>query len=118
MRLIKEFDNIDDALQKHGLTDILVGKVGLDRIRKTAQTALVLQFIPTLPAIIPFLELTPNQEYLVKRIRELAKGGCMSEFRWNSGSSFNGKDWDNSLPTDSAVNLIFFISYMRGGLKI
>ncbi|KAK9745680.1 Cytochrome B561, N terminal [Popillia japonica] len=112
MRLIKEFDNIDDALQKHGLTDILVGKVGLDRIRKTAQTALVLQFIPTLPAIIPFLELTPNQEYLVKRIRELAKGGCMSEFRWNSGSSFNGKDWDNSLPTDSAIMMHLFASYL------
>ncbi|KAI4466723.1 hypothetical protein MML48_2g00003042 [Holotrichia oblita] len=112
MRLIKEFDNIDDALQKHGLTDILMGKVGLDRIRKTAQTALVLQFIPTLPAIVPFLELTPNQEYLVKRIRELAKGGCMSEFRWNSGSSFNGKEWDNSLPTDSAIMMHLFASYL------
>lgn len=63
----------------------------------------VAQFIPTLSALIPFLELTPNQEYLVKRIKELSKGGCMSEFKWNGGGSFNGKDWDHNLPTDSSV---------------
>lgn len=75
----------------------------MDRLRKTAQMIPVIQYIPTFSALIPFLELTPNQEYLVKRIRELSKGGCMSEFKWNGGSSFNGKEWDNSLPTDSAV---------------
>lgn len=96
-------------MQKHGLTDIQIGKVGLDRLRKTAQTALVLQFIPTLPTLVPFLELTPNQEYLVKRIKELAKGGCMSDFKWNSGGNFNGKDWDSSLPTDSAVYSHLFV---------
>lgn len=35
---------------------------------------------------------------------ELAKGGCMSEFRWNSGGSFNGKPWDENLPTDAMVS--------------
>lgn len=61
-------------------------------------------FIPSLATLIPFLELTTNQEYLEKRIRELAKGGCMSEFKWNGGSSYKGKDWDDSLPTDCAVS--------------
>lgn len=104
-RLVKEIDYIDDALQKHGLSDVHVGGVGLDRLRKTAQMAPVLQFIPTISTLIPFLELSSNQEYLVKRIRELAKGGCMSDFKWNGGSSFNGKEWNDSLPTDGAVSL-------------
>ncbi|KRT84066.1 hypothetical protein AMK59_1625 [Oryctes borbonicus] len=111
-RLITEFDNIDDAFNKHGFNDIQIGKVGLDRLRKTAQTAQALQFIPNLPTLIPFLELTPNQEYLVKRIKELAKTGCMSDFKWNSGSSFNEKDWDASLPTDSAIIMHLFAAYL------
>lgn len=53
---------------------------------------------------MPFLEITTNQEYLEKRIRELARGGCMSEFKWNGGSNYKGKDWDESLPTDCAVS--------------
>lgn len=64
-------------------------------------------FIPSLATLIPFLEITTNQEYLEKRTRELAKGGCMSEFKWNSGSSYKGKDWDDSLPTDCAVSTNF-----------
>ena len=29
----------------------------------------------------------------------------MSEFRWNSGGSLHGKDWEEHLPTDSAVSI-------------
>jgi hypothetical protein len=36
---------------------------------------------------------------------ELAKGGCMSEFRWNSGGSLHNKDWEEHLPTDAAVSM-------------
>ncbi|XP_022910127.2 transmembrane protein 209 isoform X2 [Onthophagus taurus] len=115
--LVKEFDSIDECLQKHGFGDIQIGKVGLERLRKTAQTMPVLQFIQTLPIVIPFLELTPNQEYLVKRIRELAKGGCMSDFKWNSGSNFNGKEWDNNLPTDCAIVMHLFASYLDTQLQ-
>lgn len=34
---------------------------------------------------------------------ELANGGCISAFKWNGGSEFKGKRWDDTLPTDSAV---------------
>lgn len=111
-RLVKEFDRINDSLEKHGLTDIKIGCVGLDRLRKAAQMVQVAQFIPSLATLIPFLEVTPNQEYLVKRIRELAKAGCMSEFKWNGGSSFNGKEWDDSLPTDCAIVMHLLASYL------
>lgn len=107
-RLISEFENVNEELQKHGFADITIGGVGLDRLRKTAQTSYVTQYIPSLSTLIQFLEITPNQEYLVKRIRELAKGGCMSDFKWNGGSRHNGKEWDPSLPTDSAVGYTNF----------
>lgn len=103
-RIILEFDHVNESLQKHGFSDVQVGTVGLDRLRKTVQLTPTIQFFPTLSTLIPFLELTPNQQYLVKRIRELARGGCISDFKWNSGSSFNDKKWDISLPTDCAVS--------------
>lgn len=95
---------MNDEFAKLHLNDIKIGNVGLERLRKTAQTMPVIQYVPTLTALIPFLEVTPNQEYLIKRIKELAKGGCMSEFKWNSGGSYNGKEWDDSLVNDSEVS--------------
>ncbi|XP_023029269.1 transmembrane protein 209 isoform X2 [Leptinotarsa decemlineata] len=111
-RLVKEFDSINDSLDTHGLSDIKIGGVGLERLRKTAQTSAVAQFIPSLPTLLPFLEITANQEYLVKRIRELARGGCISEFKWNGGGTYNGKDWDVSLPTDCAIVMHLLASYL------
>lgn len=105
-RLVREFDTVDELLQKHNFSDVKVGAVGLDRLRKIVQIAPGAQFFPTLSTLIPFLELTPNQEYLVKRIHELSQGGCMSDFKWSSGGSFNDKPWDSSLPTDCAVRLL------------
>ena len=34
----------------------------------------------------------------------------MSEFRWNSGGSLHGKDWEEHLPTDSAVSIVLQLS--------
>ncbi|PNF40193.1 Transmembrane protein 209 [Cryptotermes secundus] len=115
-RLVKEIEAVDEALQRHGLADIRVGSVGLERLKKTAQILQVSQNIPTLISLIPFLELTSNQEYLVTRIKELAKGGCMSEFRWNSGGSLHNKDWEEHLPTDSAVVMHLFATYLDSQL--
>ncbi|XP_076268905.1 transmembrane protein 209 [Rhynchophorus ferrugineus] len=111
-RLVKEFDVINDSLEKHGMTDIRIGGVGLDRLRKTAQMSQIIQFIPSLSTILPFLELHANQDYLVKRIRELSRGGCMSEFRWNAGGHYNSKEWDASLPTDCSIVMHLLASYL------
>lgn len=105
-RVSLEIDNICATLIRHGLSDSQPGHVGLDRLRKLAQAPFLVSAIPTLPTLVPFLELSNNQEYLVKRIKMLAKGGCMSEFKWNGGGSHNGKEWDTSLPTDSAVSVL------------
>lgn len=34
----------------------------------------------------------------------------MSEFRWNSGGSLHSKDWEEHLPTDSAVSIVVQLS--------
>ena len=81
----------------------------MDKLRKLAQS-FTISLTPTLPALIPFLELSSNQDYLVNRIKTLARGGSMSEFKWNSGGSYNGKEWDTSLPTDTAVIEIIFLN--------
>lgn len=105
-RLVYEIDTVNKTLERHGLNDIKIGEIGLDRLRKTADMVPVTHLIPSLKSLIAFMELSPNQEYLVKRIRQLVKGGCMSDFSWNSGVSHNGKPWNDSLPTDCAVSNI------------
>ncbi|KAG7199543.1 hypothetical protein KM043_014154 [Ampulex compressa] len=116
-RVATEIDNICSALVRHGLSDSQLGNVGLDRLRKLAQAPFLVSAIPTLPTLVPFLELSNNQEYLVKRIKTLAKGGSMSEFKWNSGGSHNGKEWDSSLPTDTAIIMHLVSTYMDTQLE-
>ncbi|XP_032674619.1 transmembrane protein 209 isoform X2 [Odontomachus brunneus] len=116
-RVALEIDNICVALIRHGLSDSQPGHVGLDRLRKLAQAPFLVSAIPTLPTLVPFLELCNNQEYLVKRIKTLANGGCMSEFKWNGGGSHNGKEWDSSLPTDSAIIMHLISTYMDTQLE-
>nr|CAD7589196.1 unnamed protein product [Timema genevievae] len=111
-RLVLEMDQVDEAFQRYGLSDVRVGGVGLERLKKTSRTIQAIHNIPVLVRIIPFLELTSNQEYLINRIRELAKGGCISEFRWNGGGNFHGKPWEDHLPTDSDVVMHLLATYL------
>lgn len=46
-----------------------LGSVGLERLKKTASIPQVAASIPSLPRLVPFLEISPHQEYLVARIR-------------------------------------------------
>lgn len=110
--LSKEIDEIDSSLLKHGVSDVQMGYVGLDRLRQTAQSNMILQLIPNLSILVPFLEVTTNQEYLVNRIRQLARGGCMSDFKWKGGGRYNDKEWNTTLPSDSQILMHFFITYM------
>lgn len=117
-RLVREIDAMDQGFQRLGLADIKIGAVGLERLKKTVQMAQVAQNMPTLPSLVRFLEFSSNQEYLVARLKELAKGGCMSEFRWNSGGKFHGKDWDEHLPTDAALVMYLVATYLDNQLPL
>lgn len=67
--VIKEINQIDESLLKHGLADVRIGYIGLDRLRKIAQNLQIIQQVPTLPILVPFMEISNNQEYLVQRIK-------------------------------------------------
>lgn len=98
------FSQSSQNAECRGFSDIQIGKVGLDRLKKTAEIQQLVSFyVPMLPMIIPFLEISSNQEYLVQRIKDLAKGCVLSEYKWNGGGSYNGINWDEHLPVDSAV---------------
>lgn len=101
-RLVKEFDKIDTEFKNRGFGDLKIGSVGLERLKKTAENHQTLSLhVPSLPMVIPFLEMSTNQEYLVQRIRELAKGSSINDYRWNSSSTF---DHSEHLTTDAAVS--------------
>ena len=66
---MNEFDKVDESFQKCGLSDMRLGLVGLERLKKTANIPQISSSIPSLPRLVHFLEITPHQEYLVARIR-------------------------------------------------
>ena len=59
-----------------------------------------------------FLSSAPDG-YILKRIKELANGTCMNDFLWNSGGeSSSQRPWNNESPTDSALILYLFASFL------
>lgn len=109
-------DETDKAFQERGFTDMKIGSVGLERLKKMASTNQhLLQNIPMLTKLIPFLELTTNQEYIVQRIRELAKGSCMKNYKFNS-VSFNQPEQADHIPSDAGIIFHLFCTYLDSQL--
>ncbi|XP_073837897.1 transmembrane protein 209 [Musca autumnalis] len=116
-RLLKEMEHIDASFKQRGLHDMQIGSIGLERLKKTVENQqFVTQYMPMLPMVVPFLEMSSNQEYLVQRIKDLAKGSCIADYRWNSGSEYHGLKWDEHLPTDSAILFHLFCVYLDSQL--
>ncbi|XP_017864383.1 PREDICTED: transmembrane protein 209 [Drosophila arizonae] len=116
-RLVKQIDNMDEIFRQRGLSDFKIGAVGLERLRKMAENQQFVQSCaPMLPLLFPFLDTFTNQEYLVQRIRDLAEGSCMGDYRWNSGDSYKGKVWGTHLPTDAAIVFHLFCVYFDSQL--
>ena len=99
-RIVDEIDNTDYTFKTKGFSDIQIGAIGLERLKKTAENQLITMHVPKLPLLVPFLDMASNQEYVVRRIRDLAKGSCLTEYNWNAGSTYKGLNWDEHLPTD------------------
>ena len=114
VRLVKEIDETNAQLKKLGMTEVLIGQAGLERVRKASNLPNLLDTLPSLRKLVPFLELTTHQEYLVNRVRELSRGGAMSAFRWDGG----GVGWrgDRGLPTDSEVVMHCVACYLDSRL--
>lgn len=116
-RLESEIKKIDSAFKNRGFSDMQIGSVGLERLKKTVDNQqFVTHYVPMLPLIVPFLEISTNQEYVVQRIKDLAKGTCIADYRWNCGSSHQGQRWDEHLPTDAAILFHLFCTYLDSQL--
>ncbi|KAM8794011.1 transmembrane protein 209-like [Eudromia elegans] len=70
----------------------------------------------TLHAIMQYLDVAANQEYVVARIRELAQGGLLSAFHWDRGGDFRGRPWAADLPTDCAILMHLLCTYLDSRL--
>ncbi|KAK7814096.1 hypothetical protein U0070_020955 [Myodes glareolus] len=112
--LVQETESVSTQMRRMGCPELQIGEASVTSLKQAALVKAPL--IPTLNAIVQYLDLTPNQEYLFERIKELSQGGCMSSFRWNRGGDFKGRKWDTDLPTDSAIIMHVFCTYLDSRL--
>ncbi|XP_077565596.1 transmembrane protein 209 [Stigmatopora nigra] len=112
--LVKEMDLVNTQLRRMGCPELQIGEASISSLKQAA--VMKASSIPTMNAIVQYLDITPNQEYLVDRIKELAHSGCMSSFRWNRGGDLKTRKWDTDLPTDCAVLMHIFCTYLDSRL--
>ncbi|XP_034984325.2 transmembrane protein 209 isoform X2 [Zootoca vivipara] len=112
--LVQEIESVSTQMRRMGCPELQIGDASISSLKQAALVKAPL--IPTLNTIVQYLDLTPNQEYLVERIKELSQGGCMSSFRWNRGGDFKARKWDTDLPTDSAIIMHVFCTYLDSRL--
>ncbi|KAG7268776.1 hypothetical protein CRUP_034260 [Coryphaenoides rupestris] len=112
--LVKEMDSINSQLRRMGCPELQIGEASISSLKQAA--LLKASAIPTLNAIVQYLDISPNQEYLVDRIKELAHSGCMSSYRWNGGGNLKSRKWDTDLPTDCAILIHVFCTYLDSRL--
>ncbi|NXC17455.1 TM209 protein, partial [Corythaeola cristata] len=112
--LVQEMESVSTQLRRMGCPELQIGEASISSLKQTAFVKAPL--VPTLNTIVQYLDLTPNQEYLVERIKELSEGGCMSSFQWNGGGDFKGRKWDTDLPTDCSIIMHVFCTYLDSRL--
>ncbi|KAG8440082.1 hypothetical protein GDO86_006033 [Hymenochirus boettgeri] len=112
--LVNEMNSVNAQMRRLGCPELQIGESSISSLKQAALVKAPL--IPTLHPIVQYLDITPNQEYLFERIKELSHGGCMSSFRWNAGGDFKGRKWDTDLPTDAAIIMHIFCTYLDARL--
>ena len=113
-RIVKEIKETNELLIQHGMAEEQIGKISIDKLRKVASLPHILERVPSLDALLPFLEITNQQEYLVKRLKELSEGGAMSDYKWNGGGRYKGVVWSDKLPTDAEIVMNCVAAYLDG----
>ena len=61
------------------------------------------------------LTLTDYQcrSYVINRIKVLASGYCLAQYRWNGGQNWEGRQWNHEeFPTDAQLVMTLFLHYM------
>ncbi|XP_056133373.1 transmembrane protein 209 [Lampris incognitus] len=112
--VMKEIDSVNSQLRRMGCPELQIGEASISSLKQAA--VVKASSIPSMNAIVQYLDVTPNQEYVVERIKELARSGCMSSFRWNAGGNLKNRKWDTDLPTDCAILMHVFCTYLDSRL--
>ncbi|CAI8015266.1 Transmembrane protein 209 [Geodia barretti] len=111
-----EIDKINQTLAKGSTPTVKIGAASSNDLRRESKRRA--PQVPTLHLVLPYLELTSKQAYLVQRIRELSSGGCLSVYRWNGGGAWNGRPWTQELPTDPQIVLHLLCVYLDSHLPL
>ena len=111
--IIKEINSINDQIAKLGNNEMKIGQASVSQLNSLAVSSKLLR---SLPILIPYLEVTKRQEYLIQRLNELAINGCISGYHWNNGGLYNNKEWIDYLPTDASLLMHIFCTYMDSRL--
>ncbi|OTF76827.1 Cytochrome B561-like protein [Euroglyphus maynei] len=124
VRLCQEIKSINKLILEKGYIDSMIGETPLKNLKQLAENRR--REFPTLEQVCPFLDISnvrnientiPLQEYLVRRLKDLAKGGCMIEFLWDGGGNYNYRPWkQDSMLTDAELILHVFCTYMDSRL--
>ncbi|OQV11766.1 putative Transmembrane protein 209 [Hypsibius exemplaris] len=108
--LLMRIDQVNVKLKERLRMDNVVGETAPDQLRQIAQQCR--QDIPELLQVIPFLDISMQQDYVVRRLRELSKDGVLGDYCWNSGAPYGGQPWQDFLPTDAAIVMHCFITFL------
>ena len=106
--LVSEIDRVNSALPRLGISDVSVGSVPVERLRKVSALPQVNSSLSSLAALLPYLEVSSDQTYLLDRLRALSATGAMSSYRWSAG----GQGWTDRLPSDSEIVMHCVTTYM------
>lgn len=108
--IVKEIDNLNAALHRLGHGDLQIGETSVTALKQVA--ILKSQHVPSLNMLLAYLDVSPNQEYIVQRYRDLARGGYICEFRWDQGGEYKGHKWQKDLPSDCVLVVHALCTYL------
>ncbi|TGZ73250.1 hypothetical protein CRM22_001629 [Opisthorchis felineus] len=109
-RLVDEITAVNRHFNETSGEEVAIGSTTLETLQQLCSTKY--QYLPTLPVLLSFLEFSKDHGYLVNRLKELARGSCLEDFRWDSGSRSSYWPWKEHLPNDSLILLHLFATYM------
>ncbi|GAA53904.1 transmembrane protein 209 [Clonorchis sinensis] len=109
-RLVDEIAAVNRHFNETSGEEVAIGSTTLETLQQLCSTKY--QYLPTLPVLLSFLEFSKDHGYLVNRLKELARGSCLEDFRWDSGSRSSSWPWKEHLPNDSLILLHLFATYM------
>ncbi|KAL7063033.1 hypothetical protein AAHC03_0582 [Spirometra sp. Aus1] len=109
-RVVDEITSVNAKILETSEDAALIGSTTLNTLEQLAFSKY--RHISTLPTLIRFLNCTKDQGYLVSRLRELARGSFLEEFRWDGGSKSTTSPWKEHIPTDTLILLHLLSTYM------